>query len=159
MDSQNKVVGRSTETCRLLDAANVDKVVQECRWQEHQADSSRCGKDAYSFTEQWAMISHPVLKSDTQNMQRPFCASLAPDLEMLIERLSRLIIVSVESKKCRCKCRALMALPEHVLHFAKTIKMDTKAMVHSLRKDVAVDNVMRIDLRHFCRSEERTLCL
>lgn len=48
-------------------------------------------------------------------------------------------------------CRELSALPERVLRFTKKMAMDWKKLVPSLRRDVAVDNVMRVDLRHFCR--------
>ena len=48
--------------------------------------------------------------------------------------------------------RESTALPERVLQFKKSVAMNWKALIPSLRDGIAVDNIMRIDLRHFCRS-------
>lgn len=49
VDSQDSVVGKCTETCRILDACDVDKVVRDCRWQESQSDYPRYSSEVESL--------------------------------------------------------------------------------------------------------------
>jgi len=50
--------------------------------------------------------------------------------------------------------REQAALPERVLHLSKSMVVNWKALTPPLRDGIGLDDIMRIDLRHFCRRME-----